>query len=295
VSSKLDYQNPASTPNYADPIPGRWGMLNLTWVAFFLTFVVWYNLGAFKSTIARVLGLTLVQSDTLLLCNLALTIPARIGVGMLVDRFGPRRVFAGVLLFAAIPCLGMALANQFWQLVICRLAISCVGAGFVVGIRLVAEWFDPREIGMAEGIYGGLGNFGMAAATFGLPLLVPFFKKDTGWRWAIALTGVLCLIWAVVYYLFAKDSPPGREFKRPKKKGALEVTSRADLIGLLLMQFPMILCLGITNWRLVKVGFLPFGFSLVIYGLLAALFYWQGNKIFLVNWPLIRGETCPPE
>ncbi len=295
MSSKLEYQNPASTPNYGEPIPGRWGMLNLTWVAFFLTFVVWYNLGAFKSTIARVLGLTMVQSDTLLLCNLALTIPARIGVGMLVDRFGPRRVFAWVLLFAAIPCLGMALANQFWQLIICRLAISCVGAGFVVGIRLVAEWFDAREIGMAEGIYGGLGNFGMAAATFGLPLLVPFFKKDTGWRWAIAFSGLACIIWAFVYYTFAKDSPPGREFKAAKKKGALEVTSRADLIGLLVMQVPMILCLGITNWRLVKVGFLPFGASLPIYGLLVALLYWQVAKIFRVNGHLIQGEIVPPE
>jgi len=42
----------------------RWKMLNLAWVAFFLTFVVWYNLGAFSTTIARVLHLTV---ETLLL------------------------------------------------------------------------------------------------------------------------------------------------------------------------------------------------------------------------------------
>src|SRR3954452_11393536 len=85
------------------PAPGRWRMLNLTWVAFFLTFVVWYNLGAFSTTIARVLHLTKEQSQVLLLCNLALTIPARIAIGMLVDRFGPRRVYTGVLLFASLP------------------------------------------------------------------------------------------------------------------------------------------------------------------------------------------------
>ena len=32
-----------------------------------------------------------------------------------------------------------------------------VGAGFVIGIRMVAEWFPPKEIGLAEGIYGGWG------------------------------------------------------------------------------------------------------------------------------------------
>src|SRR4029078_3730630 len=89
----------------AGGIPGRWMQLNLTWVAFFLTFVVWYNLGAFSTTIAPALHLSKEQSQVLLLCNRALTIPARIGVGMLVDRFGPRRVFTGVLAFAAFPCL----------------------------------------------------------------------------------------------------------------------------------------------------------------------------------------------
>src|SRR3954470_9536667 len=171
-------QAPAGTPDA--PAAGRWRMLNLTWVAFFLTFVVWYNLGAFSTTIARVLHLTKEQSQVLLLCNLALTIPARIGVGMLVDRFGPRRVYTCVLAFASVPCIAIAFSNRFWQLVICRLAISCVGAGFVVGIRMVGEWFDAKEIGLAEGIYGGLGNFGMAAATFGLPLLALLFAPDQG-------------------------------------------------------------------------------------------------------------------
>ncbi len=52
-----------ATLDYADPLldapqVGRWRMLNFAWVSFFLTFVVWYNLGAFSTTIARVLDLT---------------------------------------------------------------------------------------------------------------------------------------------------------------------------------------------------------------------------------------------
>lgn len=275
--------------------PGRWRMLNLTWVAFFLTFVVWYNLGAFSTTIARVLHLTKEQSQVLLLCNLALTIPARVGIGMLVDRFGPRRVYTWLLAFASVPCLAIAFSNHFWQLVICRLLISCVGAGFVVGIRLVGEWFDAREIGMAEGIYGGLGNFGMAAATFGLPLVALAFGKDDGWRWATALSGVLCLLWAFVYHAKAVDAPPGKEFKRPKKRGALEVTTRPDLAGLVLMQVPMVLCLGVTAWRLVRVHFMPAWVSYIVYALLAALLTQQISKILRVNRSVIDGEAVPEE
>src|SRR5688572_26436823 len=93
--------SPLDAPELSSPHPGRWRMLNRTWVAFFLTFVVWYNLGAFSTTIGRVLQLTHEQSQVLLLCNLALTIPARIAIGMLADRFGPRRVFTWILSFAA--------------------------------------------------------------------------------------------------------------------------------------------------------------------------------------------------
>jgi nitrate/nitrite transporter NarK len=50
-----------------------------------------------------------------------------------------------------------------------QLGLSLVGAGFVVGIRMVAEWFPPQEVGLAEGVYGGWGNFGSAAAALTLP------------------------------------------------------------------------------------------------------------------------------
>jgi len=103
-------------------------MLNLSWIAFFLTFVVWFNLGAVQVNDRRALHLSEAQMNTLLICNVALTIPARIAIGMLVDRFGPKRVYTGLLLAVAIPCLFCATATHYWQLVIGRLLVSCVGA-----------------------------------------------------------------------------------------------------------------------------------------------------------------------
>ncbi len=270
--------------------PQRWRMLHFTWGAFFLTFLVWFNLAPFASTIGRVFHLSAEQIKTLLICNVALTIPARIGVGMLVDRFGPRRVFTALLLIMSVPCLLFAMATSFWQLVVLRLAISCIGAGFVVGIRLVGEWFSPREIGLAEGIYGGLGNFGMFAATFGLPMLALLFSPENGWRWSIAISGMLCIVWSFVFYRNAVDAPPGTEFKKPRKKGALEVCSRRDLISLMVMQVPMVFCLGVLTWKLVAVKLLPSVASYVIYSLLAMLLLQQVRKIWTVNRPAWRNE-----
>ncbi|HIF01986.1 MAG TPA: MFS transporter, partial [Nitrospinaceae bacterium] len=43
-----------------------------------------------------------------MLCNVSLTIPARILIGILVDNFGPRKVFSCLLIFAAGVCFYFA-------------------------------------------------------------------------------------------------------------------------------------------------------------------------------------------
>jgi NNP family nitrate/nitrite transporter-like MFS transporter len=275
------------------PAANRWKTLNLAWIAFFLTFVVWFNLAPFKSTVARAFGLTTEQVTTLMICNVALTIPARILVGMLVDRFGPKRVYAGLLLAVSLPCFGCAMATEYWQLVVGRLLVSCVGAGFVVGIRLVGEWFDAREIGWAEGIYGGLGNFGMAAATFGLPLLAVAWGGTRGWRWAMAMSGFACIVYAFVFFKLVTDTPEGRVFRRPKKKGAMEVCSRGDLLALAFMQVPMVFCMGVLTWKLVGVKLISPAVGYGIYAVLVAVLVQQVAKIIRVNRSALHNEPVP--
>jgi len=56
------------------------------------------------STLRQNFGLTDQEVGILLILNVALTIPARILVGMLVDRFGPRRMFTLILVSAGVVC-----------------------------------------------------------------------------------------------------------------------------------------------------------------------------------------------
>jgi NNP family nitrate/nitrite transporter-like MFS transporter len=171
---------------------GRYRILHLTWVAFFLTFICWFNFAPLATTIGKEFGLTPEQIKTLGICNLALTIPARIVIGMLLDRFGPRIIYSSLLIFSTVPCLVTAISQNFHQLVISRLLMGIVGAGFVVGIRMVAEWFPPQEIGIAQGIYGGWGNFGAFGAEFTLPIIALaggfWIEGGSNWRGAITST-----------------------------------------------------------------------------------------------------------
>jgi NNP family nitrate/nitrite transporter-like MFS transporter len=275
---------------------GRYRILHLTWFAFFLTFVCWFNFAPFGTTVGKELGLEDAQVKTLLICNLALTIPARIIIGMLLDKFGPRITYSCLLIFAAVPCLATAMSQNFNQLVWSRLLMGIVGSGFVVGIRMVSEWFPPKDIGRAQGIYGGWGNFGAFGAEFALPIIAvatAFLGGGaTNWRLAIALTGIISAIYGVIYYNSVQDTPTGKVYKRPKKSGAMEVTSVKSFYAMLLSNFGLIFALGLLTWRLAqpKIYFFNTSQMYLVWGLLAALFAYQSYQAWRVNKELLNGQ-----
>jgi MFS transporter, NNP family, nitrate/nitrite transporter len=274
---------------------GRYRILHLTWFAFFLTFVCWFNFAPFSTTIGKELGLDYAtQIKVLGICNLALTIPARIIIGMVLDRFGPRITFSSLLVFALVPCLATALAQDFNQLVIARLLMGIVGAGFVVGIRMVSEWFPPKEIGSAEGIYGGWGNFGAFGAEFALPIFAvataAWSGSGSNWRLAIALTGIVAALYGVVYFLNAQDTPSGQVYRRPKKSGGMEVTSVKSFYALLVMNFGLIFALGLLAWRLQMSKFLTPTGMVITWVLLGFLYAYQSYQSWRVNQEMLSGK-----
>lgn len=285
---------------------GRYKILHMTWFAFFLSFVVWFNLAPLATTIKADLGLEVSQIRTLAICNVALTVPARIIIGMVLDRYGPRITYSALLVYAAIPCLLFALAQDFTQLVIARLLMGIVGAGFVIGIRMVAEWFPPKEIGLAEGIYGGWGNFGSAFSAFTLAMVGSWFafggtnpltaEAAINWRAAIALTGIVAAAYGVFYFFNAQDTPPGKVYKRPKNTRGLEVTSKKDFWFLMLMNVPLTGILMLLAWRLTQVGFYGIGAMSIVWVFLICLYAFQAVNCWNVNKELLNGtKRYPPE
>ncbi len=277
---------------------GRYRILHLTWFAFFLSFVVWFNLAPLATSLKADLGLETSQIRTIAICNVALTVPARIIIGMLLDKYGPRITYSLLLMYAAIPCIGFALAQNFSQLVISRLALSIVGAGFVIGIRMVAEWFPPKEIGLAEGIYGGWGNFGSAGAAFTLPTIAAWLTFGSGdvlnWRLSIALTGIIAALYGVFYFFNVQDTPPGKVYQKPKRARGLEVTTQKDFFFLMLMNIPLTGVLCLLAWRLSKVGFLSQGQLYIVWLLLLGLYAFQSYNCWATNKELIAGEKRYP-
>lgn len=264
---------------------GKMKVLHMSWIAFFITFVVWFNFAPLLSMVKETLGLTTEEVKTLLILNVALTIPARVLIGMLTDKFGPRLVYSALLAICSIPCFMFAFADSFLQAAIARFLLGFIGAGFVIGIRLVSEWFPHHELGTAEGIYGGWGNFGSAAAAFTLPTLALLFGGDEGWRYAVATTGLMSLLFSVVFYRNVSDTPKGSTYFKPKHLTAMEVTSKGDFYFLLLMKIPMYAVLALLAWKLSPsgIGMLEDITVNAIYAGLVALYLLEVSQVWKVN------------
>jgi len=259
--------------------------LHITWFAFFLTFMVWFNHAPLLIFMKEALNMSTQQVKALMILNVALTIPARIVIGMLVDKIGPRKVYSRLLVTSGIICLAFSLARTFEQLALMRFLMGFVGAGFVIGIRMVGEWYPHKNVGIAEGIYGGWGNFGSAASAMLLPTLALVYGGEDGWRYALASTGLVAGIYGVYYGIVARDTPKGSTYFKPKKAGGLEVTSMGDFYLLLLMNIPMYAALAVLSWKLSPsgVGLLTDFATQAIWLGLAVLFVYQTHAIWGVN------------
>jgi NNP family nitrate/nitrite transporter-like MFS transporter len=269
-------------------------VLHFTWLAFFITFLIWFAHVSLMPMITASMKLTDAQVKTILVLNVALTIPARILIGILVDRFGPRSSYSVLLALCGVLCLGFAAAQTFEQLAVMRFLLGLTGAGFVIGIRLVSEWFPAREMGIAEGIYGGWGNFGAAAAKMSMPVLaVGAFGGAFGWRWAIALTGVVSIAYSLVFYRNVRDTPQGSIYYKPKSAGALEVTSGGDLAFYGLVNLPIYLILYVLVWRLSAGGLaiLPPALAIASHAVITGMMVSHSWKIWQINRHLLRAPV----
>ncbi len=128
----------------------------------------------------------------------------QIPTGLLVDKIGPRRlsscaclVFAGgVLIFAWAPTLHFAYLGRM-------LIGASVAVAFVTCMKLAGHWFPTNKFATVTGVSLLFGNIGGILA--GIPLSEAV--AGVGWRTAMAASGIIGLITAVVMWLVIRDDP----------------------------------------------------------------------------------------
>lgn len=111
----------------------------------------------------------------------------QIPIGLMMDRFGPRRLMTAAGLACALGCVVFALGEAFWAVSAGRFLIGASAAFSLVGAMAVAgQWFPPTRFALLSGLAMLLG---MAGGVFGqAPLRFAIDALD--WRTASLLLGL---------------------------------------------------------------------------------------------------------
>lgn len=187
---------------------------HMSWIAFFVSFVAWFSVAPLMPLIREDLSLTPEQVGNTVIASVAITVFARLVIGRLLDRYGPRRVYAWLLILGSVPVASIGLARSYESFLLLRMAIGAVGASFVITQFHTSRMFSPKIVGTANAMAAGWGNLGGGAAQILLPLLVSLIvaagvDHAVGWRYAMIVPGLALLVMGVLYARLTVDTPLG--------------------------------------------------------------------------------------
>ncbi len=182
----------------------------------FLPFVVGYYLSYLFRTINALIAVPLTAELGLGANDLGLLTSvyfltfaaAQIPIGILLDRYGPRRIQSALLVIAAAGAALFAASDDFWGLLVGRALIGLgVAASLTAGLKALVIWFPGDRLSLLNGLMVMLGALGAVTATSPSELMLAWM----GWRELFDLFAVMtagCA--AVVYLLCRRRHRPGR-------------------------------------------------------------------------------------
>ncbi|MGN6743835.1 MAG: MFS transporter [Amnibacterium sp.] len=184
------------------------------------------SLGVAGVAAAHRFGASAAALSTLGVLQLIVYAVLQVPVGVLVDRYGPKRVLAvgatlmvaGQVLVAVSSVLPLAVGGRM-----------LVGAGdattFVSVLRLVAAWFPARRVPVMNQWLGNLGQLGQVLSALPFAALL----RLSGWTTAFLTAAGLSGIALVVLLLLVRNGPEGVHAPPPDLRtvlGALRASVR---------------------------------------------------------------------
>ncbi len=242
---------------------------HISWFAFFLCFFAWFGIAPLMAVVRDELGLTKTQIGNTIIASVAVTIIARLVIGWLCDRIGPRLSYTGLLVLGSIPVMGIGFAHSYETFLLFRLAIGAIGGAFVITQYHTSVMFAPNCVGTANATSAGWGNLGGGVTQMIMPLIFAAFigmgfAEFWSWRLSMIVAGVVCMLTGVAYYTLTTDLPDGN-FKELRERG--EYRSPEKVKGTFLMA-----CKDKRVWALFFIYAACFGIELTINNM-AALYY----------------------
>jgi predicted MFS family arabinose efflux permease len=160
--------------------------------------------------LVRELGLAPDQLGLLTAAYLGAFALFQLPLGVLLDRYGPRRVQAGLLTLAAIGALLFALSTTTATLTAARALIGLgFAGGLMAGFKAVVIWVEPERRPLANSLVMSAGAIGLLVSTTPMEIAIQMY----GWRTVFMMLAGVTLLSALIILLVVpeRDSKPTGE------------------------------------------------------------------------------------
>lgn len=205
----------------------RWYLIALLVIGGIINYMDRNNLNIANTTIAKEFGLNALQMGLLLSAFSWPYAIANLPAGYLVDRFGPKKMFAWAAGLWSIVSMLSSMANSFGFLYAARVALGISESPFFTsGLKVADKWFNKTERALPVSIV----NTGSQIANAIAPPLLTFLMLTMSWRGMFLVIGALGIVIALVWLRVYRDPTlkeqfiiKGEEFEeqlQPKEKQA---------------------------------------------------------------------------
>ena len=181
------------------------------------SFMAWVLLGALGAYVGEDFGLSASAKGLMVAVPLLSAAVFRVALGLLGDRFGPKRVGLGSMAVVVVALVaGWLGARSYGAVLGVGVLLGVAGASFAVALPLASRHFPPRHQGLAMGI-AGAGNSGTVLTT----LAAPRIAEHLGWHAVFGLAVIpVSLVW-LAFALLAKEPPAPADPVRVSDLGAV--------------------------------------------------------------------------
>ena len=129
-------------------------------------------------------------------------------MGYVIDKLGTRwgMTLAVVLWGLASTC--HSLARSWVGFAFARMGLGIgQAANYPVSIKIVAEWFPPKERAFATGLFNGGSNIGQVVAPLVIPIILMLFFS---WQYVFIFSGILSFLWLILWLIVFRTPDKSR-------------------------------------------------------------------------------------
>jgi sugar phosphate permease len=152
---------------------------------------------------------------------LVLQIPA----GYLASHWSAKRVVAILLVFWGLCAVGCGLVGNASQFKVMRFLLGVAESGvFPATLVLLANWFPRSERARANAYWNLCQPLAVAGAAPVTSALLGLWDRESAWRWALILEGMLPFVWLPIWWHFISDQPSHAKWISKAEREHLETT-----------------------------------------------------------------------